>query len=342
MKKLGHSMTFALALVLTGSGCAGNSPGDDDDGGGGGEGSGSGVPTSAEGKYALTSDFDVATNMPGTPGTVVKAFIDATDSPDDPTHWILDQLVAQMPDGGVKNTLKGSIPFVAGYLNDRLLSVAPDFAVKILDVGDKMGQVARHFGTLSTLDVAASGTATHTVNGLHFVVDTIPLDYAFKDYMIADISVPNVAVALDATGKITIGEHKLPLSYGKIMRLALDEIVIPFIDPTAVTLGDLMKHLVNCHNVGQYTYEALGIGSPSTFEQACTAGLGAGAQIIYAQISHIDSAALEFGVAGIAKGIDKNADKKMDVIQTGAWSGTLSYSGTSVPLAKGTFIGQRL
>ena len=47
----------------------------------------------------MTSDFDVATNMPGTAGAVVNTFIDATDSPDDPSHWILDQLVKQLPDG---------------------------------------------------------------------------------------------------------------------------------------------------------------------------------------------------------------------------------------------------
>jgi hypothetical protein len=44
--------------------------------------------------------------MPGDAGQVIRQIIDATDSPDDPTHWILDQLVAQLPPGSIKNNLQ--------------------------------------------------------------------------------------------------------------------------------------------------------------------------------------------------------------------------------------------
>jgi hypothetical protein len=344
MKPTSLSLTMLLALGASAVGCASSAP-DDDDGGGSGSGSGSGsdsVPLTAEGRYALTSDFDIATNMPGTAGEVINKIIDATDSPDDPTHWILDQLVAQLPAGSFKNIVQGSIPFVAGYLNDRLLEVAPDFVVTLRDMGNKFGQVARHFGTLEVLEVGANGQATKTVTGVHFVVDQIELDYLFKDYNLMDVPVAGVVVMLDQTGKVTIGEHKVPLSYGKVMRIALDEMVIPLINPSAVTLEDLLKDVVNCHAVGVYTYEALGIGSASTFESACLGGLKAGAQAIYTQIGKVDSVALEFGLTGIAKGLDKNGDKKLDVIQTGAWAGTLAYGGSGAPLAHGTFIGNRL
>jgi hypothetical protein len=180
------------------------------------------------------------------------------------------------------------------------------------------------------------------VTGLHFIVDTIELDYAFKDYKLADVTVPGVAVTIDNTGKLTIAEHKLPLSYGKILRLALDEVIIPLVDPAAITLEDVLRQAVDCHNVGIYVYEAIGIGSPSTFESACNSGLKIGSAAIYAQIDKVDTAALEFGITGLAKGLDTNKDGKMDKIQTGAWAGTLAYSGTAVPLARGTFIGQRL
>jgi len=343
MKMRSLSFPLLLALGASAAGCAASVPGDDDDGGGGGSGSGSEtVPLTAEGRFALESDFDVATNMPGTAGTVANAFIDATDSPDDPTHWILDQLVAQLPDGSFKNFVKGSIPFVSGYLNDRLLEVAPDFVVTIRDMGNKFGQVARHFGTLETLEITAGGQATKTVTGVHFVVDQIELDYLFKDYNVMDVAVPGLMVTLDQTGKLTVADHKVPLSYGKVLRIALDQVIIPLIDPSAVTLEDILKRLVNCQKVGLYTYEAIGIGSASTFESACNAGLKAGAGVIYGQLAHVDSVALEFGINGVAKGVDKNKDGKMDSIQTGAWAGTLTYSGESAPLAKGTFIGERL
>ena len=304
-------------------------------------GSGS-VPLTAEGRYQLASTYDIATNMPGTAGAVINGFISATDDPDDPTRYILDQLINQLPSGTFKNVVQGSESFVAGYLNDRLLDVAPDFVTRILDLGDKFGQVAKHFGTIDTLDIAANGTATHTVTGIHFKVDTEELDFNFHDYGIADVKVTGIAVTLDQTGKLTIADHKVPLQYGALLHLAVDNVIIPMIDPAAVNLDDVFHDAVDCTNVGQYVYDAVGIGSPSTFESACNAGLSFAASAVYAQIDKIDGSAFEFGINGIAKAVDKNHDGKADVIQTGKWGGTLSYAGTPAPLANATFTGTRL
>src|SRR6185503_1160217 len=207
----------------------------------------------------------------------------------------------------------------------------------IRELGNDFGQVARNFGTLEMLEVGPTGQATKTVTGLKFIVDQVEIDYAFKDYAVADVAVAGLTVGLDNTGRISISEHKVPLSYGKVMRIALDEMVIPLVDPSAVTLEDVLKHVVNCHAVGQYVYEAVGIGSPSTFESACNGGLKAGANAIYAQMAKVDTVALEFGLSGVAKGVDKNHDGKLDQIQTGAWAGTLAYGSASAPLAHGTF-----
>jgi hypothetical protein len=298
-------------------------------------------PMTADGTYAMHSTFDIATNMPGTAGAVVNAVIDATDSADDPTHWILDQLVKQLPNGSIKDTLSGSIPFVAGYLNDRLFEVAPSFLVTVKDVGNKFGQVARNFGTFEQLTIDANGNGTKIVQGLEFKVDQTDLLYSFEDYGMEPITIANLPVQLDVTGKLTIGEHKVPLSYGKVLRIALDEFVIPMVDPTATTLPDLLKNAVNCEAVGQYVYEALDIGTPSTFESACDTGLQLGGNAIYGLINTVDGSALEFDVNGIAKGVDTNNDTKMDKIQTGAWTGNLAYAGSAAPLGTATFIGQR-
>lgn len=344
MKTRSHSIALALALGSVVTGCAASAPdaGDDYEDGSGSGSNEQDVPTSAEGKFSVTSTFDIATNLPGTAGDVINNIIDATDSADDPTHWILDKLVAQLPDGSFKNTVKGAIPFLAGYLNDRLLDVAPDFVVTLRDVGNKFGQIARNFSTMETIEINAAGQATKVVTGLQFTIDQLDLQYAFKDYQMADVTIPNLAVALERTGKLTISEHKVGLSYGKVMRIALDEVVIPLIDPSAVTLSDLLKNVVNCQAVGAYVYEALGIGSASTFQSACTTGLQVGGQAVYSLINKVDDNALEFTVNGVAKGIDSNGDKKMDKIQTGAWTGNLAYAGTPAPLARGTFIGQRM
>jgi hypothetical protein len=336
----------ALALVLafgTATGCAASSPQDDDYTPGDGSGSGSAdIPLTAEGKFTIESTFDVATNLPGTAGEVINGIIDATDSPDDPTHWILDRLVNTLPDGSLKNTIKNAIPFLSGYLNDRLLSVAPQFVLTMRDVGNKFGQVARNFGTIETIEINAAGQATKVVQGVQFTIDQVELPFMFKDYMMTDVTVMNVPVMLEPTGRLSIGEHKVGLTYGKLMRLALDEVVLPMIDPTAVTLTDLLKKSVNCQAVGQYIYEALDIGTASTFQAACTSGLQAAGGAVYSLINKVDDNAFELSINGIARGIDKNHDGKMDEIQTGAWTGTLGFaSQTPVPLARGTFVGTK-
>lgn len=349
MKTNSLSLTLLLALSTSIAGCAGTTtPGDDDHdvGDNGDDGydddDDAPVPLTAEGTYDIASKFDIATNIPGTAGTVINAIIDATDGPDDPTAWILDQLVAQLPDGAAKNTLQGAIPYVAGYLNDRLLEVAPGFVITIRDLGNKFGQLARNFGTLETLEIGANGLATKKVTGVHFVVDELELAFAFKDYGVTDVTVPNVAVDLDKTGRLSIGEHRVPLAYGKVLRIALDEMLIPLINPSAVTLEDVLKGVVNCKSVGIYVYEAIEIGSASTFEQACLTGLKAASNAIYMQIGKIDAVALEFDLTGVAKGVDKDRDGKLDKIQTGTWTGTVSYAGNGAPLASGTFIGSRM
>jgi hypothetical protein len=337
------SLPLLLALGTTSLvGCAASAP-DDYVGPGGGSGSNEEpIPLTPEGRFAMHSTFDIATNMPGTAGAVVNAIIDATDSADDPTRWVLEQLVKQLPDGSIKNTVSGAIPFVAGYLNDRVLEVAPNFVVTVRDLGNKFGQVARNFGTLETLEVNAQGQATKVVNGVEFTLDQIELQYLFAHYQMMDISIPGLTVDLETTGRLTISEHKVPLSYGKVLRIALDEVVIPMIDPSAIKVEDLLKKVVNCQAVGKYTYEALGIGSASTFETACQAGLTGGSNAVYSLIAKVDESALEFGINGVARAIDKNKDGKMDQIQTGAWTGTLAYGGNGSPLSRGTFIGARM
>lgn len=355
-----NHLTTTLALLLasaTVAGCAADTTGPDDDGmdtPDPQQPDPQPVPLTPEGKFSVQSDFDVATNLPGTAGTVVNYFIGATDEPDDPTKFILEQLIGALPAGSIKNTLQGSIPFVAGYLNDRLLEVAPDFVDKIIDVGNGLGQVAHHFGTIEVLDVTATPApstggdpslgyaATKTVQGLHFNIDNVDIDLRFADYQLADIKVEGLSVALEKTGKLNISQHKVPLKFGTVVKLAMNEVIIPFIDPSVTDLEGLLKKAVNCHAVGQYVFEAIDLGSPSTFESACLAGLKAASNAFYNALNNIDTAALEFDILGTARGIDKNHDGKMDDIQTGVWTGQLGYAGTPAPLSTAKFFGTKM
>ena len=349
--KTTNSLVLALALALgtTAAACGGTDPSDMAGGDGGGSGGGSGggnqKPLDATGKYAVHSTFDLATNMPGTAGTVVNTIIAATDGSDDPTRWILDQLISQLPSGTVKSVLTSGEGFVAGYLNDRLLAIAPDFVSTMVQVGHDFGDIAKQFGLNETLELTHAGSdykAVHSVTGAHFKLGNQEADYTLANYNMANVVVNNVAVTMDATGQLTIAAHNVPLAYGKLMRLGLDAAIIPALDASARNLGDLLAHTVDCQAVGAAIADAIGIGSASTFAGACSLGLSAGAHFVYSKIDAIDGTALQFGLSGTAKGFDKNNDRTIDTIATGTWSGTLSYGTTPAPLAPSTFFGERM
>jgi hypothetical protein len=133
----------------------------------------------------------------------------------------------------------------------------------------------------------------------------------------------------------------VPMKYGQVLKLAIDQALVPMIDPAASNLGDLLKGLVNCQAVGQFVFDAIGFGSPSTFESACNSGLKAAGNALYKLLDNMDSSALEFKLAGAARGVDKNSDGKMDDIQTGTYTGELRYAGSPAPLAGAKFYGTR-
>ncbi|HEY4177766.1 MAG TPA: hypothetical protein VGM90_13060 [Kofleriaceae bacterium] len=350
------TVLLALSLGTIVTGCAADSVDAGDDGGGGGgggsggdEGGGSATPTDASGKYSMRSTFDLVTNAPGTIGGITNAIVAATDDPDDPANWLLQQMATTVG-GTAGNLINGSRPLVAGYLNDKLLEFAPDFVDTMIQVGQDFGQVAKNFSTNEQLEIVkgagpdgASYTATKTVLGAHFKIDNIESDHAFADYGMQNIVVNSIGVSLDTTGKLTIAQHTLPLEYGKILHIGIDAAVIPMIDPTAHNLAELMQHKVDCAALGQliadqYLY-GFGAGALTT---GCNAGLTLAAQKIYQQIDAIDGTALQLQLTGQARALDSNNDHKVDKIQTGAWTGMANYAGTPSTLGAATFYGERM
>ena len=342
LRMMKRSLLFALTSVAA-IGCGSSTVDDPDDPNNPNNPDNPPVPLTAEGKFMVMSELDLATNMPGTPGQVVNYFIAATDDPDDPTKFLVDELIKAMPEGSAKNYAKSAAPYIVGYLNERLLEVAPNLLTRIVDIGDAFGDCAKHFGTIETLEIDAAGHAVKTVTGVHFEVDQVPMDFALKDYGIADIKVEGVNVMLEQSGKLTIADHKVGVKYGAILKLALDQAVVPMIDPSAQNVGDILKKAVNCVKVGQYVYEAVGFGAASTYQSACTAGLGAASNLLYSKLASMDGVALELNLNGVARAVDKNRDGKMDDIQNGSWSGKLGYAGTPADLPMGAkFYGTKM
>ena len=333
---------FLLVSALTG--CGDNIHDGDDDG----NGSGSQQPEpglDATGTYRIHSTFDIATNMPGNSGAFVNSLIAATDDADDPMKWVLDQLLAQMQPGSFKSVLQAAEPFVAGYLNDRLEDLAPDLTSTIVTLGQHVAAMTKHFGVNEKLVVSTADQAyisSMTADGVRFTLDGNVTDLKFADHDIDDVYVDSVLVTLATGPKLQIGDHALPLPYGKIIRMGLDAAIIPVLDPSAHDLADLLDHLVNCTGVGQNISTAVGVGSAAFWAAACHTGMQGAAGYVYEQIAAHDSL-LTFHILGSARASDANDDRKIDKLEFGEWSGTLSYGATDTTLAQpATFDGTRM
>jgi hypothetical protein len=343
------ALVLALALGATATGCATDpatmGPGGGDDDGGGGDDDAPPKPLDATGTFAMHSTFDLASNMPGTAGTVVNTIIAATDNKDDPTRWMVDQLLAQLDDGAVKSGLTLLKEVGVGPLNNELLKVLPDFAKTVIKVGNDFGDLAKHVQLNETLVLTKTDTgytAVHTIVGIHYKLGTQEGDLALTNYHVNNVVVSNVAVTMDATGQLTIAAHDVPLAYGQLLRIALDAAIIPLIDSSAHNLNDLLAHKVNCAAVGTTIANAIKFPSAAgTIEDACVLAMNGAANFVYAKIEEIDASALKFSINGSARGFDKNNDRKVDTILTGTWAGTLAYGATPTPLVPATFFGER-
>lgn len=346
MKRIENlTLIFALAFGATAVGCAAeptDEQGGADDTGETDENGPAARPLDAAGTYQLQSKLDLAASVPGTAGTVVNKIIEITDDPDDPTLWILDQAIAAMPSGYLKSALQSAKPYVAGYLNDRLLDLAPDFVSVAVQLANDFGQMAKGFGLDETLEVSGAPGAFAskvTVVGARFTVDGAERDLLFADHGGADVAAGSADTTLEA-GKLGIGAHRFTLSYGQVLRMGLDAAIIPMFEPDATSLNELFAAKVNCPLIGQAIAAVIGFGA-STYASACTSGLNRGADYIYSKIALLDGVALGLELTGTARALDTDGDRRVDTLNTGAWTGTVSFGDTPAPLTGATFFGAR-
>lgn len=290
--------------------------------------------------YALHSQLDLASDLPGKVGDALGDLIAATDDPDDPTRYIVDQIIAQMSDGTAKDLAQAAEPLVTAYVNERLLASSPRLLPTLVALGAAFGDAARNFGTMDTLEIGIDGSVTHAIVGVRVELDGSNVELAFADH-----GQPTVSAAVTmhtGDGRMSIDRHALYLSLGRMLRLVIDGAIILHVSPGSVDLGGMLQTEIDCTSIGGDMASALGFGSADAYAAACRDALGDIATAFYGELAATDDDALELDLTGSASAVATFGTGRIENIDDGTWTGTVIYAGTPAPLAGGTFSGVRV
>ena len=289
------------------------------------------IPSSAAGSFALTSELALA--IPDEAVPLLATLTAATDGPDDPTRYLVDHMIATLPDGAMKRIAVGAAPYVAAYLSARLADVAPRLAPGIALLAGGLSRIATHLGTTETLRIDNAGNAVHTITGVRFAAGPTPVVVRFADTGLTEVAVPTHAT-LDAAGHVSIASHSHALPYGALLRIGLDRAVVPSVEPTAQDLPAALAALVDCDAIGTLVAERIGIGAPTLYRTACQTALTALASELDARIAAIGD--LSLTVAGGADAIDLDGDGTIDELHNGGWTA----AGGVTAFRAGSFTGR--
>jgi hypothetical protein len=292
-------------------------------------------PIDPTGAYVLRSELHLATPLPGPAAAILADVRTATDDPDDPSRYLVDRMIAELPDGSVKTVAQGLAPYLAAYLQARLSEVAPRLLPGIHAVSDQLATFSQQLDLIEGIRIDADRNAVVVLTGLRVGKLDVPLALG---------GIPEPAVGARTTfaaGALTIEDHRLAVPYSRLVRLALDAGIIPTVDPGAWDLPSLLHDLVDCDRLGQTVAEAAGGGFGAVYTEACEISLRAVASEWYEQLGALDGMTIDLAMHGDARGVDLDQDGHMDAIANGIWSGTIGPQGGEVTLGGSTFEGQR-
>jgi len=290
----------------------------------------SSVPHDPGGHFLVSSALDL--RVPPSAETIVGKLVAMTDGPDDPSRYLVDRMIAALPDGTIKTIATGFAPLVAAYLNEKLADVAPQFASGIATLTRDLQRIATHVVTLETFAIDPSGRAVRTITGVRFELG------AAVD---ADLptSTASSTVMLDRAGHLAFAAHGVRLPYGAILRRGLDRAAIPSVVPSTNDLATALAALVDCTKLGDLAAQKIALGSPTLYRAACKTAMLAVANEVYTQLDAVDATPLELDVSGAAVGVDLDGNGTMDAIASGTWTGSIGTPDTREPLDAAVFTG---
>ncbi len=289
------------------------------------------VPRDPAGRFVLSTTLDLE------PPRAAASVIDALDrAASGPSQFLLERMIATLPDGATKTVARVALPFVSAYLDVRLDEFAPRFVPGIHRLSTGFARIASHAELLEVWSIDARGDALRTIAGVQFDVGPAPV-LAFADHGLADVAAAT-RVVLEGTGQLAFAHHAISLRYGALVRAGLDLAVVPTADPTSHDVAQALAALVDCTRLAALVADRIGIGSPLLYRGACIAAMTAVAAELDEHVVAIDAAPLVLDLTGAAIGVDLDHDGTMDAIRGGRWNGAATHTGAPQTVAA-TFAG---
>jgi hypothetical protein len=289
------------------------------------------TPKSVAGIFRVTSSYELA-RVPAGASALLAELADATDSPDDPARYLVEKMIASMPDPQLRVIAHELEPLLAAAVETELDAIAPKLVPAVIAIAHGLERDARQLGTRELWRIQLGGAVDRAVIAVTF--DGV--DLPFLDTGLPDPTVES-HVALEAGGELAIADHALPIAYGAVLRVALDRVLIPSAVPGARDLRQALFAVVDCNRLGERFSASLGVGTPSLYATACHIALTQLADRWYAHLAAIDVNPTMLHATGTARGFDHDGDGAMDEIAGGTWSGTVD----GAPLGAATFSGAK-
>jgi hypothetical protein len=316
-------------------------------------------PIDPAGHFLVHSTFSLV-EAPAAIAPALAILRSATDGPDDPGRFLVDHVVAHVPEGYARLVATTLAPYVAAYVQHRIDAFAPELAPAARELVVGLGRIATRFGTTEELAISRSddprgsherrGDDPRGAGGWHDDPRGSGGDgAAHARHTLAGVSIDGVRFPLAVLGvadeasdtratlsgdRLEIGAHAVRLPYGVLLRVGLDRVIVPGIVPGASDLASALTTLVDCDRLGELIAGRVLVGAPSLYAGACVVALTRIAASIYDELPGAGNAA-ELTIAGVARAVDLDRDGPMDVIADGTWTGSLS----GVPLASSRFAG---
>jgi hypothetical protein len=202
----------------------------------------------------------------------------------------------------------------------------------LLVLGQEFFQIAHNFKIESDL-IVSGDSADHVTTGIVILSSTEEHLFTMAEMGVEPAIAESVSFSLVNNERdVEIGEHSLPMAYGAMLKISIEQVLIPAVEGQPGTLASFLHNRIDCVQVGTFLEERIP-GLPVTafgfviydgFD-LCVDGINAGSNAIMNRLENLDATGLELVIGGKAEPVSHNNDGTLNVLRNGRWQGAMNY-----------------